>query len=640
MIEQVAISGLLLWVSAIGYGLILRFILREAGGKAPLPLPILLGIMAGWNGFLTVSALRYSDLLPGTTTVSEPWFDPNQLHSAGFARLMVIIIFTLTAHWYYLTAKQQNTAIPGWIQLRYVYGVGIFGVVILASFLFFPQARTEMGVVSLISLFPLLVTIIVCQLRLKKTAGQKSLISYYNLSWIGCLTIILLSLVLACYHNIINDPKPTYYEIYAFVALLPLLFGVIYYHSNYLQLDILIKWVLPAMVWSIGWGGYYGVLAYIGNLWPEKSLVTYIIVAIGVSVPLGLLVGWQVEFTKFIDAQLFKRGDFDEALQTLHQNLGKATTTTGAAALACDTLKKALYATKVYYRPMVNSSGRLDFSLIPETVELRLPLILPVISVDGQNERSWGTLEVGLPPYRQRYLSEDQRFVQFVADNLASALHRLTLQNDKQHKEVQSLKLSNTNKDLQIKLLQSQLNPLFLFNSMNLIANLLPTQPEEAKLVARHLSHIYRYTLESKTKDLVSLREEVKFLQSFLGVEQVRLNDRLSTHFELGLSWESVAIPPMMLYPLVENAIKHGISPQINGGEVIVNIQVKGEEAYFLISDSGIGFDPTRNGNNGMGLNNVRQILATRYQRELQIDSKPNGGTVIRFSFPRGEAKF
>src|SRR5262249_54844891 len=132
-------------------------------------------------------------------------------------------------------------------------------------------------------------------------------------------------------------------------------------------------------------------------------------------------------------------------------------------------------------------------------------------------------------------------------------------------------------------------NPHFLFNTLNVLANLIHSNPQRAERVTEELADIFRYALESTRVEWVRLNDELAFLQSYLEIEKARFEKRLAYSFDVDASIRSLKIPPMILQPLVENAIKHGIAPKVEGGTVRIVGTREGDNAVIVVEDTGSG---------------------------------------------------
>jgi hypothetical protein len=186
--------------------------------------------------------------------------------------------------------------------------------------------------------------------------------------------------------------------------------------------------------------------------------------------------------------------------------------------------------------------------------------------------------------------------------------------------------------------LKAQINPHFLFNTLNSISAMAATNAEETRTMIAHLSDLLRYAIDSSKKEFISLDEEIQFIQGYIALETRRMGERLASTFQVDRALASYKVPPMILQPLVENAIKHGIAPNEEGGSVHVEIRREGNGIEFRISNTGIGLlctDPLRT-SDGVGLKNtdarLRKIFGERAR--LKIRSRAEGGCEVTFQLP------
>ncbi|MCD6018968.1 MAG: signal transduction histidine kinase, LytS [Bacteroidetes bacterium] len=172
--------------------------------------------------------------------------------------------------------------------------------------------------------------------------------------------------------------------------------------------------------------------------------------------------------------------------------------------------------------------------------------------------------------------------------------------------EIQNLKLEANTKEVELNKLKSQLNPHFMFNSMNSIRALVDEDPKKAKVAITQLSNILRNTLMMHKNKYITLEEELVLVKDYLELEHIRFEERLCFFFDIDPTTLSLNVPPMMIQTLVENGIKHGISKYPEGGSISIN--TKKLENTFLIeiintgqlqlnnkSDSGFGVENTMN---------------------------------------------
>ncbi|MGD1046174.1 MAG: histidine kinase [Bacteroidota bacterium] len=205
-------------------------------------------------------------------------------------------------------------------------------------------------------------------------------------------------------------------------------------------------------------------------------------------------------------------------------------------------------------------------------------------------------------------------------------------------KEKIALELVALRKEQELATLKAQINPHFLFNTLNSISAMASTDAEETRTMIAQLADLLRYAFESSKKDLVLLKEELQFVQDYIALESKRLEDRLTTKFQVDQSLYSYLVPPMILQPLVENAIKHGIAPAEEGGRVCIQIQKETEGITFRISNTGVGIscsDPLAT-TDGVGLKNTDARIRKIYgdSARLKIQSLDQQGCEVVFTLP------
>ena len=180
--------------------------------------------------------------------------------------------------------------------------------------------------------------------------------------------------------------------------------------------------------------------------------------------------------------------------------------------------------------------------------------------------------------------------------------------------------------------LQARINPHFLFNTLNSIAALIREDPARAEAVTLQLSALFRYTLQAPKQGLVTLEEELTIVEGYLAIEQQRLAERLVYSVNVDPSLFGVRVPPLILQPIVENAVKHGIAASVEGGRITVRGTREGERVHLAVIDTGNAREASPG--LGEGLDNVGRRLRGTFGNDAAVMlSRIDGATEARMTF-------
>jgi len=188
--------------------------------------------------------------------------------------------------------------------------------------------------------------------------------------------------------------------------------------------------------------------------------------------------------------------------------------------------------------------------------------------------------------------------------------------------------------EAKLELLRAQLRPHFLFNALNAISELLHEDPAAADRMIGRLSDLLRATLRARDRQLVPLSEEVRLADHYLAIQKIRFADRLQATSEIPAGCRDLLVPHLVLQPLIENAVQHGLSPRASGGSVRITAQLRHDTLTVTVSDDGVG--RSREVTDGIGLANTRARLQSLYgsAATLAIDAAPGGGTIVTIALP------
>jgi len=221
-----------------------------------------------------------------------------------------------------------------------------------------------------------------------------------------------------------------------------------------------------------------------------------------------------------------------------------------------------------------------------------------------------------------------------IASLIVIAVHALLYYQNFRASELAQSSLKTQLAQAQLRALKMQLHPHFLFNTLHSISSLVLEDPSKANSMIARLGDFLRLTLENSEQQLVTLKEEIEFLRTYLEIEQVRFGDRLTVAFEIEPTTLSAAVPHLILQPVVENAIQYAIAPRATPGRIHIEAKCLNGSLRLEVKDNGPGI--VSNGDliekQGVGLSNVRarlnQIYGSDFRFEL-MNSKDGGLTVV-----------
>ncbi|MET0390853.1 MAG: histidine kinase [Polyangiales bacterium] len=193
--------------------------------------------------------------------------------------------------------------------------------------------------------------------------------------------------------------------------------------------------------------------------------------------------------------------------------------------------------------------------------------------------------------------------------------------------------------EAQLAALQARTDPHFLFNSLNTVASLIPEDPVLAERTLEHLADLFRYALDSGRLRTVKLERELTMLTHYLELQSTRFGERLETHLEVESGLEHIDLPPLLLQPLVENAILHGTS-QRRGGRVDIAVRREHDDLIVEVRDDGPGPGRSQHAGAGTAVSSIAERLALHYaeRASLSLTAAPNGGCLARLTLPAAGA--
>jgi len=205
--------------------------------------------------------------------------------------------------------------------------------------------------------------------------------------------------------------------------------------------------------------------------------------------------------------------------------------------------------------------------------------------------------------------------------------------------ELRLERLEHSFSEARLNALRMQLDPHFLFNALNTISSHVERDPKLTRRMIEHLGDLLRMSLESKDRQEVPLVEEIAFLEHYLAIQKIRFGDQLKVVIQIAPEAKYAAVPAMVIQPLVENAIRHGISRRASGGTVSVRASTERDRLEIRVTDDGIGLPLgwTLESSEGLGLSITQQRIAGIHpngESQFVVRNRAEGGTIAEISLP------
>jgi len=219
---------------------------------------------------------------------------------------------------------------------------------------------------------------------------------------------------------------------------------------------------------------------------------------------------------------------------------------------------------------------------------------------------------------------------------IVAVAHALDYSRRYRERELRASQLEARLAQVQLQVLRMQLQPHFLFNTLHAISTLMHRDPEAADRMLVQLSDLLRLTIDKIGVQEVTLKEELDFLRSYLEIEEMRFQDRLAVTISAEPETLGARVPNLILQPLVENAIRHGVAPRAAPGRVDVKAERADDRLRLSVEDDGPGLSDANADERGMGLANVTARLQQLYgtAHELRLTNRPQGGLRVTLTIP------
>jgi two-component system LytT family sensor kinase len=249
-------------------------------------------------------------------------------------------------------------------------------------------------------------------------------------------------------------------------------------------------------------------------------------------------------------------------------------------------------------------------------------------------------LEISPGPGRHTLFNAELDFLREVCLAIGRRLEAIDREKENIERARREAQLVKQLVEAELRALRAQINPHFLFNSLNSVAALIAAEPRAAEEMIIRLAKIFRHVLTYNDRPFSSISEEISFLETYLEIEKVRFGDRLRVNFDIQESVAQLSVPTLILQPLVENSIKHGLGPKVGENQLTIRARQQSDYLELTVEDNGVGANvPMKQSNHrstGLGLRNVEERLQTVYRGSARFffESQPRAGSRARILIP------
>ena len=415
-------------------------------------------------------------------------------------------------------------------------------------------------------------------------------------------------------------------ELVAHQSSLPLALTILYQNYRFAFADLFLKRAISLiLVTLVAFGLYIAVAAPLlryhethdrNDVFAVSLLLTLWVTTALVYPLLHRFAVW------LVDRVVLRRSDYEALRDSIAKNIEHLES--AEAVLDAVTAKLAESLT----------AGRAKWTLSNANV-MEFEDIVPIVTAQDPS------YVIGLGEFHggRRLLSDERAMMESVGLLAARRIDSIRVIHERCELEIREQEYSKLAAEAQLKVLRSQINPHFLFNALTTIGYLIQTSPDKAIETLLHLTKLLRGVLNS-TGEFSTLGEEIDLIENYLDIERARFEERLRVAIAVPDDLRRVQIPSLILQPLVENSIKHAISENKAGGEIVIRASVEGDGTLVLtVRDSGASKKlraVTKGG--GVGLANVRERLASYYGNRggLRLDFGPDGWTTAEIRLPLG----
>jgi two-component system LytT family sensor kinase len=502
--------------------------------------------------------------------------------------------------------------------------------------------------------------------------------------WAGALALFAVSALHLSYHT--ASEEDWWVELVGHHASLPLALAILYQDFKFALADIFLKRALALLALiSVVCGAYALVAAPMldarqapGGLGPAATVTL-----LGLWVGTALLYPWLRDAcTRFVDSSILRRVDYTVLSADVARSIAARQDPEAMLDETCKRLAPALSAREVWWScledtgiedapvgrhytrlaagegaAVLANGGATGSVIVPATRALLAPADAPHAPTVFAGASAVVTVPTVEPPNYvlvvselfggRRLLSDDIAMLGTISTILSRRIDAVRVAHERCQHDLRQQEISKLATETELRALRAQINPHFLFNALTTIGYLIQSAPERALDTLLRLTDLLRGVLRS-SGEFCTLGEELDLVEAYLDIERARFEERLRVHIDVPPSLRTRRIPSLLLQPLVENAVKHGVSPRSAGGDVTIAAALDpdtaagpqgGHALRISVTDTGLGASAmtlAHGRKRGVGLANIERRLHCHYGGEatLTIESVPGSGTVAAICIP------
>jgi len=473
--------------------------------------------------------------------------------------------------------------------------------------------------------------------------------------WVAALAVFAVSALHLSHHE--GQEYSWWIELAGHHASLPLALVILYQDYRFALADIFLKRaLLLALLVALAFGLYLNVAVPLLDRRDNDP------VAIGLLLGLWVVTALVYPLLRrgviwFVDMVVLRRSDYEALRTEIARRVALLETPDQILDETCACLAEALTARGVRWSVADDSGaegGKTPSGpLLPQLLispnqsrgtrvsrRLKEPTTRATTILTPTAEPPQYRLTIGEMAGGRRLLSDDAAFLEAVAALVARRIDAVRVVHERCARDLREQETIKLATEAELRALRAQVNPHFLFNALTTIGYLIQTAPESAFETLMRLTSLLRGVLRRSEGEFATLGEEIELIESYLDIERARFEDRLRVTIDAPRELRSCRIPALLVQPLVENAIKHGISPSRAGGEVVISARIApGDRLQISVRDTGLGASEQAliaGRERGVGLSNVERRLKTHYggQASFNILSAPGAGTTVELSLP------